>query len=180
MRNYEDRAKDFIKLVFPYIEDVDTVWDARTAIQLFNVQHNRKVKTCNGIARIALVTSDYVVKFDYDEDEVAVVGGGANEVIVYNIAKQEGFDYLLAKVTPYEYNGRMFYIMPRIRGIGKYEWDEASEHMTPAENNWCITHHITDLHCNNYGFRNGHVCLIDYACSLDYLSSSSSFPSSWS
>lgn len=172
MRNYEERAKDFIKLVFPYIESVDTVWEARTAIELFNVQHNRKVKICNGLSRIALVTSDYVVKFDYDEEEIEVIGGCDIEVNLYNIAKQEGFDYLLAKVTPYEYNGHKYYIMPRIRGIGKYNWNEAYEFMTAQECNWCKSHHITDLHCNNYGFRNGHVCLVDYACSLDFLTSS--------
>lgn len=113
--------------------------------------------------------------------EVRCVGGGENEVSMYAIAEREGFAYLFAKVTPYDYCGKRFYIMPRIHGIGRYEYDYADEHMTEAECEFCDRHQISDLHCNNYGFRNGHVCIIDYACRLDECSTpSSSSSSSWS
>ena len=36
--------------------------------------------------------------------------------------------------------------------------------MTYEERQWCLDHEITDLHSGNYGFRNGHICIIDYAC----------------
>ena len=35
--------------------------------------------------------------------------------------------------------------------------------MTDEEIEWCDDHHLTDLHCNNYGFRHGKVCIVDYA-----------------
>ena len=175
MRTYEERAKDFIKMLFPLIEDCQDVWDFREAVAMFNRVYTRKVRCNNGIARVAFISSDYVVKLEYDEYEVDSVGGGENEITMYQIAEREGFAYLFAKISRYDYKGKRFYIMPRIHGIGKYEYEYAYEHMTDAENDFCNRHQITDLHCNNYGFRNGHVCIVDYACRLNEESESSSW-----
>lgn len=174
MRTYEERAKDFVKMIFPLIEGCEDVWDYREAVAMFNRVYTRKVQCKNGIARVAFISSDYVVKLEYDQYEVESVGGGENEIAMYEIAEREGFAYLFAKVSPFDYNGKRFYIMPRIHGICDRGYEYADEYMTNAENDFCERHHITDLHCNNYGFRNGHVCLVDYACTLDECSSSSS------
>ena len=56
--------------------------------------------------------------------------------------------------------------MPRIRGISEDNYYHADHFMTDAERDWCDRHDLSDLHCNNYGFRNGKVCIVDYACSL--------------
>lgn len=164
MRNYEDRAKDFIKMIFPLIEDCEDVWDFREAVNMFNRVYTRHVYCNNGIARVAFITSDYVVKLDYDEYEVGGVGGGESEIAMYEIAENEGFGYLFAKVSRFDYNGKRFYIMPRIHGIGKYEYEYAEKFMTPEERGFCDEYDIGDLHSNNYGWRNGHVCIVDYAC----------------
>ena len=164
MRSYEERAKDFIKEVFPYIEYCMLPRDAKEAIQTFNATKHRKVIVSSGIARIALITSDYVVKYDYNPDEVAYVGGCEEEMRLYAIAKEEGFSYLFAEITRYEYCGRYFYIMPRIYGINPDSYYYANDFMTQEEIDWCDEHDLSDLHCNNYGFRKGHVCIIDYAC----------------
>ena len=171
MRNYVERAKDFIEQVFPYIEACMNPWSMMNRIDTFNAEYNRKVIVRSGLSRIALITSDYVVKFDYDPEEVESIGGCENELEVYSWAEREGFAYLFAKITPYSYNKRLFYIMPRIRGIGSGNW-YAENYMTPEEKDFCRRHKITDLHTENYGFHNGHVCLVDYACNLDYASSS--------
>ena len=177
MRSYIERAKDFIQHIYPFIENVQyDVFMIGDAIAHYNEQFNRKVEFRHGIARIALITSDYVIKYDFNPDEVADVGGCEREVKVYAIAKDRGFAHLFAEITPFEYCGRKFYIMPRINGIGKYEWDYADNFMTEEEEDFCDRLEITDLHCNNYGFRNGHVCLVDYACSL--VTTSSCLPTS--
>lgn len=171
MRSYVERAKDFVEQIYPYIAPCKNPWDARQRILMYNADFTRAVKVGSGLSRIALITSDYVVKFDYDPDEVESIGGCENEMAVYDIAQREGFAYLFAQITPFSYNGRTFFIMPRIRGIGsgtRY----AEDYMTPAEKDFCRRHRITDLHTENYGFRRGHVCLVDYACNLDYASSS--------
>lgn len=163
MRSYEERAKDFIKQVFPYISSCQKPWEISRRIEMFNEDFDRKVVVSSGLSRIALITSDYVVKFDYNPDEVACIGGCDNEVALYNLAEREGFAYLFAKITMFVYRGRYFYIMPRIRGIGS-SWHYAEYHMTIEERAFCRRHRITDLHEENYGFRKGHVCVIDYAC----------------
>lgn len=167
MRSYIERAKDFIAEVFPYIHDSFCPWDIEEEINKYNTTFNRKVRVQNGLSRIALITSDYVVKFDYDPDEIDSIGGCQNEVALYYDAKQEGFAYLLAEITPFSFHDREFYIMPRIYGIGSGRY-YAEHYMNPAEQSFCRKHRITDLHSNNYGFRRGHVCLIDYACHLSY------------
>ena len=55
--------------------------------------------------------------------------------------------------------------MPRISGIGRYgkQYRHAECFMTHKELAWCHEHRLTDLHWNNYGFRNGQVCIVDYA-----------------
>ena len=166
MRSYIERAQDFIKEIFPYIGEWNDPWDITRDIRDFNEQCNRKVIMKHGIARIALITSDYVVKFDFDEEEVEYVGGCDNEMELYALAEKDGFAYLFAKITEFTYNGRNFYIMPRIRGISEERnWRWFGDHfMTEEENAWCERHNLTDLHCNNYGFRNGHICIVDYGC----------------
>ena len=173
MRTYEERAKDFVKMLAPLLDDCQSLYDFAEATAMFNRLYTRKVRCNHGIARVAFISSDYVVKLEYNPEEVRIVGGGENEIKMYATAEREGFAYLFAKVSPFDYHGKRFYIMPRIRGIGKYEFEYADEHMTDAENAFCDRHHICDLHCNNYGFRDGHVCIVDYACKSDYDSTSS-------
>lgn len=172
MRNYIERAKDFIKAVLPYIEnDMFDPWSLRTDIRKFNAEHSRAVRVASGCARVALITSDYVVKFEYDEYEVQSIGGCENEIYLYNLAKQDGFAYLFAEITPVEWAGRTFYVMPRIRGINEYN-GRGWRYMTNAERDWCERHSLTDLHCGNFGFRNGHICIVDYGFQEDRVTSS--------
>lgn len=164
MRNYEERAKDFIKEIFPYLKDMEDYWEVQSSVYSYNHDYNRKVQVKSGIARIALVTSDYVVKFTYNDYFAEEVGGGEEEIDVYRQAEKDGFGYLFAKVTRFTYHGQNFYIMPRIRNINPNRRHYAYYYMTKEERKWCHDHYINDLHNENYGFRNGHVCVFDYAC----------------
>ena len=161
MRSYEERAKDFIAEVFPFIKDHYHPWDVEEPIYQFNHSHSRNVEVYHGCARVALVTSDYVIKWDYDNDEVDEIGGCENEIELYSLAEKDGFAYLFAKISRYRYGDRNFYIMPRIKGIGQ-GGGYAEKWMTPQEYKWCKDHCLVDLHSNNYGFRNKHVCIVDY------------------
>ena len=166
MRNYEERAKDFIKAIYPLIFDFHDLEDVMESVEEFNYDHNRNVKVSHGCARVAFITSDYVVKYTYDPEEEEFLGGGEEEVELYAKAERDGYAHLFAKVTRFDYNDIHFYIMPRIRGISEsrnWKW-RAYHFMTEDEKKWCAKHKLTDLHCNNYGFRNGRVCIIDYAC----------------
>lgn len=170
MRDYVERAKDFVEQVYPYIAECMSPWKMDCFIRKFNADFDRKVIVRSGLSRIALITSDYVVKFDYDPEEVDCIGGCENEEEIYAFALREGVASLFAKTTRYEYENRIFYIMPRVRGIGSGRW-YAEHYMTEQEKDFCRRYKITDLHTNNYGFIKGKVCLVDYACHLDEESS---------
>ena len=167
MRNYIERAKDFVQQVFPYINGLERPWEVRERIRSFNADFNRKVIVKNGCARIALITSDYVVKYTWDFEEACTIGDGANEVSVYAMAKAEGFDYLFAEITPFEYKDMTFYIMPRIYHIGEAEYTHADSFMNEEEQHFCERMHLTDLHWSNFGFRNKKICIVDYAYILN-------------
>ena len=171
MRNYVERAKDFVEQIFPYINECRHPWDTRQHVLIFNADFTRNVQVRSGLSRIALITSDYVVKYDYDPEEVESIGGCQNECDLYEWAKTEGFGYLFAEITPFRYENRTFYIMPRIRGIGSGRY-YAEHYMNDKEKDFCRRYRVTDLHTDNYGFRKGKVCVIDYACHLSYESTS--------
>lgn len=167
MRTYLERAKDFIHEVYPVIrENLDRPYVLRKIMREFNLTNSRNVKVANGSARVALISSDYVVKWDYDPYSADEIGGCENEVELYDIAEREGFAYLFAKITRVEYEGHYFYVMPRIEGIGRTE-ERAWKYMTYAEKTWCERHHLTDLHDENYGWKNHHIVIVDYAFQED-------------
>ena len=162
MRNsYEVRAQKFIRKIYPYIMDCDELEEIEEAVDIFNAEYHCHVKFAHGMTRFVLICSDYVIKVDYDPIEIENFGGCEDEVFMYETAEKEGFDYLLAKITRYDYSGMPFYIMPKIKGICK-TWYDADYYMSDEEINWCNRHDLHDLHCFNYGWKNKHIVLIDY------------------
>lgn len=161
MSSYVDRAIKFIKQFSLYTEGCITLADYNWAVYVFNNDYKRRVRLHHGMTRVAFITSDYVVKIDFNADNIAKWGGCEKEMELYAQAEMDHMEHLFAKITPFEYNGQMFYIMPLVRGIGR-KWDDAWEYMTGEESNWCNDHGLEDLHNQNYGWKDNHVVLIDY------------------
>ena len=158
--DYITRAKKFVPFVARLLEEKNAR-EIKYTLYEYNYSHRRHISFASGLTRYAFITSDYVIKVDYNPTEIAHFGGCEDEITVYNEAKQDNMEYLFAAITPYEYNGRTYYIMPRINGIGRTE-EDAFYHMNRKEIKWCREHGICDLHYLNYGWRNRHVCIIDY------------------
>lgn len=166
MRNYNERAKSFIEQIFPYILNCHDTGSFKRAIIRFNIDKHRRVQIASGLTRVAMITSDYVVKVDCGSNfNLNRFGDCEREVEVYAKAEQDGFEYLLAKIERYTYQGYKFYIMPRIYGIGKTDYD-ADYYTNEEETDW-LCDHVRDLHYLNYGWKNDHIVIIDYACSPD-------------
>ena len=161
--SYEVRAQRFIRAIAPYLTYCSDCYDYSDAVDAFCERHpKRKVSFDHGLTRVALITSDYVVKIDYNEYEVNRFGGGEKEIAFYAMAEREGMAHLFAKISRYDYNGRTYYIMPRITGISEDRWEDAWAFMTDKECEWCEKHNLYDLHCKNYGIMKGQVKIIDY------------------
>lgn len=165
MRSYIERAKDFIKDIYPFIETKPfNIGMVEVAVFAYNKANHRNVLVKSGSVRIALITSDYVVKYDYSPCNAETYGGCEQELKMYNLAKEQGFDDLFAEITHFQYGELNFYIMPRITGIGKDRFSEADDFMTQEERDFCYDAGLCDLHYYNFGFRKGRICIVDYAC----------------
>ena len=163
--SYEVRAQKFIREIFPFIKNCSDLDEYEFGIYDYQIEHPRRNIICDhGMTRVVFITSDYVVKIDYSEKDVARFGGGEKEVAFYEMAQREGMAYLFAKISRYEYEGRTFYIMPRVNGVSDDRFEDAWWFMTDKENEWCNDHGLYDLHGKNYGLVKGKVVIIDYGC----------------
>ena len=166
--DYTIRAYKFIEKLYPYIKDCHDVLEYLNAADLFSADYHRKVECASGMVRVAFITSDYVVKFDYNTDRSAIYGGCADEEKFYHFAQEKGFASLLAEITHIRYCGRDFYIMPRIGGIGKCCECYAEEFLHGDELDF-VNEYLEDLHDENYGWKNRHPVIIDYAMNRFFL-----------
>lgn len=158
--DYITRAKKFVEILDAII-NLYGIDDIEYGIMEYNYFHHRRIIFSHGLTRYAFITSDYVIKIDYDPEQIQTFGGCEDEVATYAQAEKDGMGYLFAKILRYEFNGAKYYIMPRIKGIEKFPYD-ADYYMNNDEISYIVEKGICDLHNGNYGWRNGRVCLIDY------------------
>lgn len=161
--SYEVRAQRFISQIYDYIIDCASIDDFEYAVDRFNDEHNRKVRFAHGLTRVCFITSDYVVKYTFGlPRDLYQFGTNANEFAVYKEAERDNFAYLFAKPTPFTYREEVFCIMPRIYGIERYD-EDVNAFLTEKENEW-VNDHVWDVHYQNYGWKNHHPVIFDYAC----------------
>lgn len=164
--DYRIRASRFLNEIAPMLVECfdnecsyNTEVNVSRAINWYNHHMHRAIKVYHGATRIALVTSDYVIKFDYNPHNVADFGGCEDEVKMYRYAKQHGYGRLFAPITRVTVENHNFYIMPRVRYIGSMQnligW-------TDEEIDW-VYDYVFDIHEYNFGKIDGHAVLIDYA-----------------
>lgn len=164
--DYRERAFKFLMEIYPYIQNsMSEVYEVRRMVRMYNRKHSRNVQVSNGSARIALITSDYVIKFEYDYEEVIRIGGCEDEVDFYEFVKQNHMEHLFAEVTPVSYMGHKFYIMPRIGGVGRYDDDYVQEFLDGKDLQF-VEDYLYDMHSMNYGWKNGNPVIIDYALNV--------------
>lgn len=162
--DYESRARKFAHVLVTLFAGCVSLDGFKFAISEYNATHSRPLVYAHGVSRIAIIRSDYVIKFDFRPSgfwKDGQAGSISSEARMYEQAVADGMEHLLAKITVEKEDDRTFAIMPRIRNIGD-EDREWSDYCTDEECEW-LENHINDLHCNNVGYRNGKVCVIDYA-----------------
>ena len=158
--NYIIRAQKFIKSIAAYITDCNEVRTIEFGVQRYLYDHpNRKVSVNYGATRVVMITADYVVKVDYNGDDW--FGNCETELEHYTQACEAGYGEYFAEITKFTYDGRDFYIMPRIGNIDE-EDDDVYYHCPTEFAHW-LYDHLSDLHSGNYGWKNGHVVIFDYA-----------------
>ena len=161
---YEERGLKFAETLAKMFQSCVYLSDFVAVIDNYNASHSRKLVFKNGVSRIAIIRADYVIKFDYRPTGYfsdGKAGDCETELEAYEHAIEDGIEYLLAKPTVREMFGHTFSVMPRINHVGdkEREWWKG---LSPEEEVW-LENNINDLHDNNVGYKNGKVCVIDYA-----------------
>ena len=163
MRTYVERAKYFIQQVDSFLSEGD-LFSVEHEINAFNRFNHRSVRVRSGATRIALLTSDYVIKFDRAdacEYTVETFGNCEREYNFYQFAERSGFGYLFAPVTKVKGYHRNYYIMPFVRGIGRGD-EYIGAYLNDDEVEF-VEDYLFDIYEYNYGFKNHKPCIIDYA-----------------
>lgn len=164
--SYEVRAQKFIRQIMPYWErhnafnSNNSVGDFQLACNEFCIDRKRKVFVNHGSTRIAIITSDYVVKIDYNEN--TCWGNSKDEL--FNWEKYYStccYSECFAPISKYTYLNHDFYIMPRIHGVGRF--DECA--LQKDEDFWdWLCDNVGDIHGEQFGKKDDHFIFIDYAC----------------
>lgn len=169
MNSYEVRAQKFLLSLFPYIERACASYGARSkknilaiAVDMYCADHpTRKIRSTCGYTRMAIITSDYVIKFDFNMN--TQFGTCEDEISAYELAEQDGYEDYFAKPTRYTRQGWKFYIMPKVTGIGRLRVDADDACNDKTFCRWLYKNKFFDLHCHNYGWKDGHIVIFDYA-----------------
>lgn len=165
MTSYVERAKKFIARIYPYLKDATCTEEVIDIVTYYNWHMKTHVECKWGATRIVLISNDYVIKFDrFDCNQSdREFGDCASEYEAYQFVKHAGYDYLFAPITEYYYKfGWIFYIMPHIYNVNATS-GYAYTHVNKKEY-YFLREHFNDLHEANYGWKDGHIVIIDYAC----------------
>lgn len=164
--DYRIRARKFLKSIFSLIQyNMYEPYEVESTLSKYFYNSNRVIHVKWGATRIAIITSDYVIKWDYaDAETIIEFGGISSEIKFYAQAVNDGYGYLFAEATPFEYRGHVFSIMPRIGRIGfvNHNYKQLSDCLSTKELNY-IRENIYDMHCDNWGIKHQQAIIVDYA-----------------
>lgn len=162
--SYELRAMKFARFLVTLFDGCCELEDFIFAVKWYNARHSRKLVYSHGVSRFAIIRADYVIKFNMIPEgsfRDGRAGDNGTEEDVYAMAVADGMEYLLAKTTVVRIEDREIAIMPKINRVNDYSRDW-HDYCTEEESDW-LDEHINDLHDGNVGYKNGKVCVIDYA-----------------
>lgn len=160
--NYIVRAQKFVMSIAPYIENANTVREYIKGVHEYLADHpNRVISTNRGISRFVMITADYVIKVDYNTD--TDFGTCEDELNNYKYVCEAGFGEYFAEITKFTYGDKDYYIMPKIGHINE-EDDDVYCHCPDDLTNF-LYDNFKDMHSGNYGWKNRHPVIFDYAAS---------------
>ena len=168
-KSYIERAMRMAEILSSYMDSYNKNESIYTKCKMaafeYNKRHSRSSMWCdNGSTRIAFLISDYVLKVDYRE--IKTYGNSETELEAWNFICENGMEEYFAEITKYtSKSGITFYIMPRIKNVGEYdeEWLFETLYETDIGAYDFIQDNFYDFHENNFGIKNGHPVIIDYA-----------------
>ena len=164
--DYEVRAKKFINEFAPYLKGIRITKSNSHAIT--KVKFYYIVRSNKNNARNTRINFNIALLIDIKAANCLTnswAGNSKTEMLGYQQAQKDGFEYLLAKISLYKYRNRSFFIMPRAKVATTLAWKSQERlwyKLTEDERRY-LRDNFEDLHRNNWGSLNGKLVLIDYA-----------------
>lgn len=173
-KSYIERAMRMAELLSSYMDsytEIKSIYDrCRMASRDYNLRHKRSCVGFEfGSTRLAFIISDYVLKVDYNDRRM--FGNSETELKAWDFIRDEGMEKYFAEITKYvSKNGITFYIMPRINNIGGCRSCVLFDYLRENDDSayYFINRYFADIHDNNFGIKDGHPVIIDYACNSLY------------
>ena len=168
-KSYIERAMRMAEILSSYMDSYSETMSiynkCNMAAKEYNIRHKHSsMNVKSGSTRLAFIISDYVLKVDYQT--IKFYGSSETELEAWNFIRENGMEEYFAEITKYvSKSGVTFYIMPRIKHIGEYDEDWFFETLYKTDIVACgfIQDNFCDFHENNFGIKNGHPVMIDYA-----------------
>lgn len=168
-KSYIERAMRMAEILSSYMDSYSETMSiynkCNMAAKEYNIRHKHSFMGFeNGSTRLAFIISDYVLKVDYRT--IKSYGNSETELKAWDFIRENGMEEYFAEITKYiSKSGITFYIMPRIKHIGEYdeEWFNDTLYETDIGAYDFIQDNFCDFHENNFGIKNGHPVIIDYA-----------------
>ena len=168
-KSYIERAMRMAEILSSYINsysEIDSIYNkCSMAVKEYNIRHKHSSMSLeSGSTRLAFIISDYVLKVDYQT--IRSFGNSETELEAWNFICENGMEEYFAEITKYvSKSGITFYIMPRIKHIGEYdeEWFYDTLYDIDIGAYYFIEDNFCDFHEGNFGIKNGHPVIIDYA-----------------
>lgn len=167
---YQMKAYHYLRAMFNYVRDWTYSPDIELATNKVYFDTGEHADVTSGSSRMVVIGKDFVIKWDYDFENIESIGGCEDEFRIYKQSLSTGYSHLLAPIYRIYHRERYFYVMPRIDRVGAEEHDYKSieDFTTEDEFNW-LTHNIGDLHSWNWGLNEyNNPIVIDYACPPNY------------
>ena len=168
-KSYIERAMRMAEILSSYMDSYSETMSiynkCNMAAKEYNIRHKHSFMGFeNGSTRLAFIISDYVLKVDYRT--IKSYGNSETELKAWDFICKNGMEEYFAEITKYtSKSGITFYIMPRIKHIGEYdeEWFNDILYETDIVAYDFIQDNFCDFHDGNFGIKNGHPVVIDYA-----------------
>lgn len=172
--DYITRAIKFYNTIARDIQNFEKPEEYKEYFAYYNMHHYRNVKIANGCARVAIITSDYVIKLDCGDPDY--YGGCAEEVRAYKRACIRGVQGAFAPITEIAPG---VYVMPKCKCNYCNGWDDEPYTVEQfyrglsRDEKKFVSGFIYDIHEGNIGKLHKKIVLVDYAANRCSQSSSS-------
>ena len=167
---YQMKAYRYLRAMFGYVRDWTYWHDIEIATDKVYFDTGERAEVTSGSSRMVVIGKDFVIKWDYDFENIESIGGCEDEFRIYKQSLSTGYSHLLAPIYRIYHRERYFYVMPRVDRVGAEEHDNKGieDFTTADEFNW-LANNIGDLHSWNWGLDEyDNPIVIDYACPPNY------------